>query len=240
MSKLIVGNLKMSLNLREIASYVNDINDDLMTQNDVVICPSYIYLPYFNGENYSIGSQNVSMYEKGAYTGEISAYQLKHMGVRYAIVGHSERRQYFNETDEIVHKKIGQCLENNIIPIICIGETKEEKLLLKTEQVIRRSILDLLKNFNREQLENIVIAYEPLWAIGSGVTPTNIEIEEISMYIKDLVKSAFKVNVKVLYGGSIRLSNVEKFSNLKYTDGFLIGGASTISSEFIKIIEAIN
>ncbi len=240
MSKLIVGNLKMSLNLREIALYINEINENLMTQNDIVICPSYIYIPYFTDKKYNIGTQDVSMYEKGSYTGEVSAYQLKSMGIKYAIVGHSERRKYFNETDEIIHKKISQCLENRITPIICIGESKEEKLLMKTEQVIRRSILDLLQGFNREELENVIIAYEPLWAIGSGITPTSVEIEETSRFIKDLVKSAFKIDITVLYGGSIRLSNISKFTNLKITDGFLIGGASTIADEFIKIIEEIN
>ena len=175
MSKIIIGNLKMNMTLQDIGKYIKYINNSSFNpnQNEVIICPSYIYIPYFvNNLNLKIGAQDVSTKEKGPFTGEVSALQLKSIGVSYAILGHSERRKNFNENDEIVNKKIRQCINNNIKPIICIGESKEERLMFKTEQVLRRNILDLLKDFNKDELNDIIIAYEPIWSIGTGIIPT--------------------------------------------------------------------
>ena len=162
------------------------------------------------------------------------------MNVKYSILGHSERRMNFRETENIINKKIRQCVDNNIKPIVCIGESKEERLMMKTEQILRRSILDLFRGFTKEQLSDIIVAYEPIWAIGSGITPTPKEIEETAYYIKDLVRSAYKVDIRVLYGGSINLSDMHKFIGLNNIDGYLIGGASIDVEEFSKIVELIS
>ena len=239
MSKLIVGNLKMNMSLQEIGEYLTYMNDYELKNKNVVICPSSIYIPYFNNGRYIIGAQDVSVFEIGSYTGDIGAFQLRSSGVKYAIVGHSERRKHYNETDVVIHKKIKNCVANNITPIVCVGESKEEKLMHKTEQVLRRSILDLFKGLNKEELANIIIAYEPVWAIGTGIIPTPLEIEEISSFIKDIVSSAFKVDVKVLYGGSVSSNNIDLLKNLNKIDGFLIGGASNNKEEFIKIINIL-
>lgn len=243
MSKLVVGNFKMNMTLQDIAEYIEYINNINFNpnKNEVVICPSYIYIPYLNNNSkFKIGAQDVSINEKGAYTGEVSAMQLKSENVRYSILGHSERRKNFGENENLINKKIRQCISNNIRPIICIGESKEERLMMKTEQVLRRSILDLLRDFNKEELNDIIIAYEPIWAIGTGITPTIQEINETSLYIKDIVRSAYKVDVKVLYGGSINLKDISKFLKLNSVDGYLIGGASIDAEEFSKIVELIN
>jgi len=233
----------MNMTLQDIAQYIRYINSINFNpnKNEVVICPSYIYIPYLNNNpKFKVGSQDVSVNEKGAYTGEVSALQLKSENVKYCILGHSERRKNFGENENIINKKIRQCIDNNIKPIVCIGESKEERLMMKTEQILRRSILDLLRNFNKDELNNIIIAYEPVWAIGTGITPTPNEIEETAYYIKDLVRSAYKVDIKVLYGGSINLKDMHKFIGLSNIDGYLIGGASIDAEEFTKIIELIN
>jgi len=243
MSKLIVGNFKMNMTLQDIAQYIRYINSINFNpnKNEVVICPSYIYIPYLNNNpKFKVGSQDVSINEKGAYTGEVSAMQLKELNTKYSILGHSDRRKCFGETENIINKKIKQCINNNIKPIVCIGESKEERLMMKTEQVLRRSILDLLRNFNKEELNDVIIAYEPIWAIGTGIIPTIKEIEETAYYIKDLVRSAYKVDIKVLYGGSVNLKDMDKFIGLANVDGYLIGGASIDAEEFAKIVELIS
>jgi len=233
----------MNMTLQDIAQYIRYINSINFNpnKNEVVICPSYIYIPYLNNNpKFKVGSQDVSINEKGAYTGEVSAMQLKELNTKYSILGHSDRRKCFGETENIINKKIKQCINNNIKPIVCIGESKEERLMMKTEQVLRRSILDLLRNFNKEELNDVIIAYEPIWAIGTGIIPTIKEIEETAYYIKDLVRSAYKVDIKVLYGGSVNLKDMDKFIGLANVDGYLIGGASIDAEEFAKIVELIS
>ena len=143
----------MNMTLQDIAQYIQYINNINFNpnQNEIIICPSYIYIPYLNNNlKFKVGSQDVSVNEKGAYTGEVSALQLKSENVKYCILGHSERRKNFGENENIINKKIRQCIDNNIKPIVCIGESKEERLMMKTEQILRRSILDLLRNFNKD------------------------------------------------------------------------------------------
>jgi len=188
----------------------------------------------------AIGAQDLSIYENGAYTGEISAEQLKSVKAKYAIVGHSERRKYFNESDSIINRKIKNCLENGIIPIICIGETKEERIEFKTKQVLRMNLLEILKDIDKDNLKNLIIAYEPIWAIGTGIILSPKEIDDIIVFIKDIVKSAYKFDVKVLYGGSVSSSNINKLKDLDNVDGYLIGGASNNPLEFVEIIKELN
>lgn len=239
MNKLIVGNLKANMNMDKVGEYLYTLNNSIDTDNKVAICPSNIYIPFFTNEKFEVGSQNVSIYDNGAYTGEVSAEQLKSARVKYVIVGHSERKKYFNENDVIVNKKIRKCVENDLIPIVCIGETKEERLEFKTKQVLRMYLLEILKDLDRDKIKNLIIAYEPIWSIGTGIVPSPKEIDDIALYIKDIVKSAYKIDVKVLYGGSINSTNVDKFKFLENVDGFLIGGASNNPLEFVEIINEI-
>ena len=239
MKKIIVGNLKANMNMDKVGDYIYTMNNSINSDNEVVICPSYIYIPFFTNENFNVGSQNVSIYDNGAFTGEVSAEQLKSAKVKYVIVGHSERRKYFHENERVMNIKIRKCLDNELIPIVCIGETKEERIEFKTKQVLRMDLLEILKDLDRDKIKDLIIAYEPIWAIGTGIVPSPKEIDDIALFIKDIVKSAYKINVKVLYGGSINTTNIDKFKLLNDIDGFLVGGASNNPNEFVQIINEI-
>ncbi len=228
--KLIIANLKMNLTFDEILNYKKTINTKY---DNLIIAPSYIYLRDMQSENYLIASQDGYQIDKGAYTGEVSLNQLKSIGVNYSIVGHSERRHKFNETNEIVKEKYKQAINNNIKPILCVGETKEERLSNRVKEVIDSQLIDIFKDTN---INEPIIAYEPVWAIGTGLTPNITEIEEVHKYIKDFLKK-YNVNPIVLYGGSVNLDNIKSFNESEYIDGFLIGGASLDPNNLIKMIE---
>lgn len=209
---LVVLNNKCNFNLDEYLDYQNKLKN-LNFKNDIVLCPSSIYLSNFELENVFLGSQNVSPFNDGAYTGEVSARQLKSLNVKYCLVGHSERRVYFKENNEIMKNKIEQLLENEIIPIYCVGELEKKRDNNELDEELK--ILEEIRNN-----EKIIIAYEPLWAIGTGIQPNINELEKI---IK-LIKGKFPNN-KVLYGGSV---NENSIVNLKseLIDGYLLGGVS--------------
>lgn len=209
---LVVLNNKCNFNLDEYLDYQNKLKN-LNFKNDIVLCPSSIYLSNFELENVFLGSQNVSPFNDGAYTGEVSARQLKSLNVKYCLVGHSERRVYFKENNEIMKNKIEQLLENEIIPIYCVGELEKNSDNNELDEELK--ILEEIRNN-----EKIIIAYEPLWAIGTGIQPNINELEKI---IK-LIKEKFPNN-KVLYGGSV---NEDSIVNLKseLIDGYLLGGVS--------------
>ena len=209
---LVVLNNKCNFNLDEYLDYQNKLKN-LNFKNDIVLCPSSIYLSNFELENVFLGSQNVSPFNDGAYTGEVSARQLKSLNVKYCLVGHSERRVYFKENNEIMKNKIEQLLENEIIPIYCVGELEKSSDNNELDEELK--ILEEIRNN-----EKIIIAYEPLWAIGTGIQPNINELEKI---IK-LIKEKFPNN-KVLYGGSV---NENSIVNLKseLIDGYLLGRVS--------------
>lgn len=235
-SKLIVGNIKMNMKFGELSNYLNYFKN--INKDNVVICPSYIYIPYFLNYNFNVGSQNVCAYEDGGYTGEVSAKQLASIGVKYTIIGHSERRIKLNESNKEINEKIKKSLEANLKVILCIGETLEELNLLKRETVLKRQIIDSL--YNIEDLSNIVIAYEPVWSIGTNKLLSINELEEIIKYIKELVYHMYKTDIKVIYGGSINERNVDNFNKIKNLDGFLIGSASINPISFLEIIKKID
>lgn len=231
-NKLIVGNMKMNLNGLEIVNYLNNIST--LKNNNVIICPSTIYIPYFLNRDFKVGIQNVFQFDKGSYTGEVSAYQAKSLGVEYAIVGHSERRNKLNENNDLISLKLKQIISNNMKAILCVGEKKEEKI-----EVILDEQLGLLSDISN--LENVIVAYEPVWAIGTNEIPTIEEIINATKYIKNLVKNKYNIDIKVLYGGSVNKNNIELLNKIEEVDGFLIGGASLNPQEFINIIEvAVN
>ena len=206
MKKLIVANLKMNLTLEEANDYLDIIKKNIIDQLEIIICPSFPFLPLFKNKDYKLGAQNCYYLDKGSYTGEVSPLQLKTIGVSYIIVGHSERRIYFKENNELINDKLKAILKHNIKPILCIGETMEERLLHKTFIVLKKQLNEALKDIESDMLTDIVIAYEPVWAIGSGKTPTSQEIAEVINYIKDLIKKEYKIdNIIVLYGGSVNL-----------------------------------
>lgn len=209
---LVVLNNKCNFNLDEYLDYQNKLKK-FNFKNDIVLCPSSVYLSNFELENIFLGSQNVSPFNDGAYTGEVSARQLKSLNVKYCLVGHSERRVYFKENNEIMKNKIEQLLENEIIPIYCVGELEKNSDNNELDKELK-----ILKEIHNN--EKIIIAYEPLWAIGTGIQPNINELEKI---IK-LIKEKFPNN-KVLYGGSV---NEDSIVNLKseLIDGYLLGGVS--------------
>ena len=234
-NKLIVGNIKMNMKFGELDNYLNHFKN--IKDKNVVVCPSYIYIPYFLNYEFSVGSQNVCAYEDGGYTGEVSARQLASIGVKYTIIGHSERRIKLNESNIEINKKIKGSLDSKLKVILCIGETLEELKLLKKESVLKRQIRDAL--FDIKDLSNIVIAYEPVWSIGTNKIPSNEELINTIKYIKELVNRMYKTDIKVIYGGSINERNIENLKKIKEIDGFLIGSASINPTQFIEIIEKI-
>ena len=232
-NKLLVGNLKMNLSKEEIISYLEKAKQ--INSKNVVLCPSNIYLPYFIGNSFEVGTQNVFYEDKGAYTGEISPFQVKSMGVSYTILGHSERRMYFKETEEILNKKIKKSLENKLKVIYCIGENKVELEEGYTKEVLKRE-LNILKNYPCE--ENIIIAYEPIWSIGTGIIPDDKTIYETISFIKEYLKETHP-EIKVLYGGSVDDKNIQELNKIENVDGFLVGGASTKIDVFMQLIEVV-
>lgn len=232
---LVVGNLKSNLLVKDISEYLKKI--DIINSKNVVLFPASIYIPYFLKKNYSVGSQNV-FFKEGSYTGEISPMQLASMGIEYVMIGHSDRRIYFNETDSDINKKILECLKYNLKVILCIGETNEDKNMLRTTKVLKKQITYDLRNV--KNFENIIIAYEPIWAIGTNLLPDQNDIRSACLYIKQVVEKQFKVDdVKVIYGGSVTAENIKQLKCIEELSGVLVGTSSTNPEEFIKIIKAV-
>ena len=217
---IIALNNKSNLNKNEFENYLLELNK-LKTTHKLILCPTFLNIPRANTDNrnYYLGAQNVSGNLSGAFTGEISAEQLKAENVKYCIVGHSERRNYQKESLNDISSKIKNLQKQNIIPILCVGETKEEKNENITLEVIKKEILSAIE----KQIDNqkIIIAYEPIWAIGTGVTPTNDEIKKVIMEIKKILPQN-----KVLYGGSCNEDNIKELNKIKEIDGYLLGGIS--------------
>lgn len=236
--RIVVGNMKMNLTAPEITKYIREL-DKKNYNKQVIVIPSSLYLPFFVGKSYGVGIQNIAAYEVGAYTGEVAASQAKSLRLDCTIIGHSERREYFKETDEIVHQKIKLSLASNLKVILCIGETEEERESLKTYKVLKKQIVSALKGIEEKDLKKIIIAYEPIWAIGTGKTPSNDEIKDTIAFIKEIVKTTVHTNMSVLYGGSVNEKNISSLNQIENIDGYLVGGASTKVDKFIKIIEVV-
>ena len=237
--KLVVANLKMDMDATEDSEYLKSIVGKISDSN-IIICPSSIYVPYFLKHRFSIGMQNVCEENNGNYTGEVSARQAASLGIKYSLVGHSERRINYYEDNDSISKKINSLLKNNMTPILCVGETNEEKNLLKTNKILKSELVSCLENVDKENISKIVIAYEPIWAVGSNRVPTMAEIKNNVKYIKELIKKIYDIDIKVIYGGSINSNNIEKIKKIECLDGFMIGSNSTVASEFMKILEVID
>lgn len=233
--KLVVGNQKAYLKRDEVLDFIEKTKN--YDCSETIICPSSVYLDlYLDKSNYIVGSQDVSERPLGATTGEISAEQLNSIGVAYSIVGHSERRKDQHETSPMLVNKINRLFQNDITPILCIGETKEEKENNVTKDVVGKQIMEVFEELDPMKLEKIIIAYEPIWSIGTGLIPTNEEIEDTIAYIKDLIVDKYDKRVAVLYGGSVNKGNIDELNKIDLVDGYLIGGASTKAEEFLYIM----
>ena len=234
-SSFFVANWKLNGNLQFIDQFIANISLPNANSKCVVICPTAIHLDYLskNKNGFYVGSQNVSEHEEGAYTGEISVRSLIETNVDFCIVGHSERRQIFKEKDQDINLKSQRLVANNVIPIICIGETLEQKEKGITNTVLEEQLMNSIPSSST--FENTIIAYEPVWAIGTGLTPTIDEIDETHRFIRSHNDKFNKY--KILYGGSVKASNAKEITHLANVDGALIGGASLKSEEFTKIIQ---
>ena len=226
--KFIIGNWKMNGDRKEKESMLGSLAG-VKTKNKIVLCLPFTLL-YGENHGITIGAQDVSNHENGAYTGDISAEMLKDAGAKYVIVGHSERRLYHNETNEIVKQKATMAIKNGIIPIVCVGETMEEKNSGHTIAVIKKMLTESIPDNDK-----YIVAYEPRWAIGSGLTPSESEIVTAVKTVFDTLPQP----VPILYGGSVNANNASDIVSIPYVDGLLIGGASLKSDTFLPIIKSI-
>lgn len=227
---IVVLNNKSNLDKKEFMEYQNELKK-IESSYQLVICPSQLYLNSIDLPTFDLGSQNVSSYHQGAYTGEIYAHQLKSLDVKYCLVGHSERRKYQRETNKDINEKIKRLLEEEITPILCIGETKEQKDSKKTKSVLLSELNECLSGINNN---DIIIAYEPIWAIGTGITPTKAEVEDV---LKE-IKKVYQKN-KLIYGGSLNQENIVEFKTSYLIDGYLLGGLSLKPQELKDFISKI-
>ncbi len=240
---IIAGNWKMNLTPSEGLKLVNELKPLVKDAScEVVVCVPATHIDAIGkaikGSNVKLGAENVHFADNGAYTGEISADMLLELGVEYVIIGHSERRQYFNETDETVNKRTLQALKKGLTPIVCVGETLEERETGKTEEVIKVQLVEGLKGV--EDLTKIVIAYEPVWAIGTGKTATSEQANETIGFIRTTLGNIFCENcaqkVRIQYGGSMKPNNAKELMAMDEIDGGLIGGASLKAVDFSAIV----
>lgn len=252
MKKLVVGNLKMNLlNIQERDRYLKWLDKELANKifknSEVILCPPFVHLEAlknWKNKKMRIGAQNMFSHEKGAYTGEISPSMLKNFGCEYVIVGHSERRRYFAESGIEINSKIIAALKFGLKPILCVGETRVEKDSHNTMKVITRQLEEALVTISRVKAEQIIIAYEPVWAVGTDIVPTANEIMEARLLIKKTLVQMFGKKyadlVRILYGGSVNAKLVKQVCIEPGMDGALIGRESLLPHEFLKIAEIIN
>ncbi len=244
--KIIAGNWKMNKTAPEASELAQGIKQkvDTNTEVDVVLCPPFTDLAavysVIHDSHIDLGGQNLHWEQKGAYTGEISADMLKSVGCHYVIIGHSERRQYFGETDETVNKKIKSALHEGIVPIVCVGELLQEREADKTKTVIETQVKAAFEDIDKIQAQKMVLAYEPVWAIGTGKVATPEQAQEVHAFIRKLLTDIFDEEtaeiIRIQYGGSMKPDNAAELLSQPDVDGGLIGGASLDVDSFIAII----
>jgi len=247
---IVAGNWKMNKTFEEADDLLFDLAESLkdleLENEEVIVCPPAIYLEMSTDvgleNNFAVGAQNCASEASGAYTGEISAAMLKSLEVQYCIVGHSERRKYYHETHEDLEKKVNLLLDNDISPIFCCGEVLEERESEKHFDIIKAQISESLFGLNAEELLNIVIAYEPVWAIGTGKTASSAQAQEMHAFIRGLLSEKYGTEVAneitILYGGSCNAKNAQELFSQNDVDGGLIGGASLKAEDFLAIIKS--
>lgn len=247
--KIVAGNWKMNLNLQEGVALAKELNEALTAEKpncDVIICTPFIHLASvaqaIDQNVLALGAENCADKEKGAYTGEVSAEMVKSTGAQYVIIGHSERRGYYAETPEILKEKVLLALKNGLKVIFCIGESLEEREANKQNEVVKAELEGSVFNLSEEDFRKIIIAYEPIWAIGTGKTATSDQAEEIHAYIRSIIAEkygkAVAEDTSILYGGSCKASNAPELFAKPDIDGGLIGGAALKAVDFRGIIDA--
>lgn len=244
--KLIAGNWKMNKTVLEAVDFIEEIHDEIDTDEvDVVICPPFVAISEITSmlDDYQsfikLGAQNMFYEDKGAYTGEIAPNMLYDLGVEYVIIGHSERRQYFGENNQIVNKKVIKALEIGLKPIMCVGELLEQREAGETFELVRSQVIEGLKDVSKDKAAEVIIAYEPIWAIGTGKTATSEQAEEVCKYIRETIAemhgSAIADKLRILYGGSVTKDNAKELFSMADIDGGLVGGAS-LKEDFVDIV----
>ena len=246
--KIVAGNWKMNMTTAEATALVNALKEDLANFRDVevVLCPPFTALAtvseLVHDTHLDLGAQNMHWAKSGAYTGEISAGMLRELYCHYVILGHSERRQYFGETDAIVNRKTQAALASSLHPIVCVGETLQEREAGKVEEVITTQVQGSLAGLSAKELLDSVIAYEPVWAIGTGKTATSDQAQEVHALIRQSLTQAYDATVaqgvRIQYGGSVKPSNAKELFSMPDIDGGLIGGAALDAKSFIDIVRA--
>jgi len=246
---LIAGNWKMNKTTGEAIELAQKLVESLKDVNDrdILICPPFtaLYSVYqvIKGTNIKLGAQDVFYENSGAFTGEISPIMLKDVGCEYVIIGHSERRHIIGETDELINKKIKAAINNGLKTILCVGELLEEREAGKTLEVVKTQLEKGLNGVSKEEMKNIVIAYEPVWAIGTGKTAKPEDAQEVHAYIRELLSKLYSKEIAdetiIQYGGSVKASNIDSLMAMPDIDGALVGGASLIAEEFTRIVKFI-
>jgi len=249
MRKIVAANWKMNKDIKESFEFTDTLVKNLLNikQTEVILCPPYTSLFYISEllktGPVALGAQNMHFEKSGAFTGEISGSMLKSSNCELVILGHSERRHVFNESDKTIKKKIDEALAIGLKPIICVGEKIEERKAEKTSQVIENQYNAAFAGLTEEQTSKCIIAYEPVWAIGTGLTATPEQASEAHSLIRNLVKQQYNENIAnnmpILYGGSVKANNAEELINTKHIDGFLVGGASLKVESFTEIIQIV-
>lgn len=238
----VFANLKMNCTDDVVSRYISHFDNFDFSGTEFVLCPSFVSLYRARdilNEHFSICAQNVNNAGAGSFTGEVSASMLASVGVKYCLVGHSERRTLFAETDVHIRQKIEQCLASGIVPVLCVGETKAEKDAGDTCEVLKKQIFSALDGLDLSNLHKLILAYEPVWAIGTGVTASTADIEYAVGVLSDAVRG-LGVNCAFLYGGSINTDNFAEISKVRGIDGLLIGGASLDIDKLSSIIKGLN
>lgn len=236
----------MNLGIKDSISLISELKHKVKAASaEILVCPSFTCLKkvkrLIEGSNIELGAQNVCFEDKGAYTGEISASMLKEVGCKYAIIGHSERRHIFKEDDSMINKRVKNAIKNKLRPILCVGETLDERESNRTKEVVVSQIKNCLEGLFKNDVKNLVIAYEPVWAIGTGKNASPEQAQEVHILIRDLIKDMFgsKISseIRILYGGSVNQNNIKDLMMQSDIDGALVGGASLKAEEFSKIVK---
>lgn len=245
---IIAGNWKMNKTLQEAVNFASEVKQKIPSFESVesVICAPAIFLDRLvqeiKGTDLRVGAQNMHFEDEGAFTGEISPVALKDLGVQYVIIGHSERREMFNETDEAVNKKVHAAFRHGLTPIMCVGETLEEREAGQWQQVVHTQTRKGLVGLTKEQVAKVVIAYEPIWAIGTGKTASAEDANEVCAYIRETVAEQYDQGtaekIRIQYGGSVKPGNIQELMNQSDIDGALVGGASLDPNSFLQLLEA--
>ena len=245
---VIAGNWKMNNDLKESEKLIVELKNLLQNEKpncDVIVCPPYTSLSeaykLLKGSQIKLGAQNMHFEENGAFTGEVSALMLKSVGCEYVILGHSERRHIFGESNEMINKKIKKALSAGLKPIFCVGELLEERERGTTNDVVKKQILKGLAEISADEMKNIIVAYEPVWAIGTGKTASPAQAQEVHEFIRDLVEITYSLEVAndlvIQYGGSVKPDNAKELISQKDIDGALVGGACLKADSFMGIIK---